>query len=214
MEHGKYGAMIALGQISVFVVYVPGIIAKVKDTADSVGQKIQGGADSNNSSNFATASSHMTTSSANQSQSTGQRSPLVKRRNVPEPSAIKHSNLTMEIAQLFMSMLHAFGLDPDLDRLCLNKLGLLRPRCPISFGLISREGHMALLLPGWHKGVINKYKSSREARVTLMKQARSFGVTDEGKVSQQKPVVTKVQSLYLRVFSFLYSKLLSQMKTF
>ena len=40
------------------------------------------------------------------------------------------------------------GLDPDLDRLCVNKLGLLRPRCPISFGLLSCQGHMSLMLPG------------------------------------------------------------------
>ena len=74
-------------------------------------------------------------------------------RHVPlEPSA--HDSIIMEIAQLFMSCLHAWGLDPDLDRLCINKLGLLRPRCPISFGLLSCQGHMSLMLPGENRGVV------------------------------------------------------------
>lgn len=79
----------------------------------------------------------------------------------------------MEIAQLLLSLLHAWGLDPDLDRLCEAKLGLLRPMIPVSFGVISkggnhhfycsgdtwrwvfrywrvlRIGYMSLLLPTW-----------------------------------------------------------------
>lgn len=34
---------------------------------------------------------------------------------------------TMQIAQILISLLHAWGLDPDLDRVCESKLGLLRP---------------------------------------------------------------------------------------
>lgn len=33
----------------------------------------------------------------------------------------------MEIAQLLLSLLHAWGVDNDLDRVCQVKLGLLRP---------------------------------------------------------------------------------------
>lgn len=33
----------------------------------------------------------------------------------------------MEICQVLLSLLHAWGLDPDLDRVCDLKLGLLRP---------------------------------------------------------------------------------------
>lgn len=33
----------------------------------------------------------------------------------------------MEIAQLLLSLLHTWGLDNDLDRVCQVKLGLLRP---------------------------------------------------------------------------------------
>jgi len=93
-------------------------------------------------------------------------------------------NLTMEIAQLFMSCLHAWSLDPDLDQLCVKKLGLLKPRCPISFGLISRSGHMSLMLPGWHKKVCREEMTTGPplkgladvldpGKVTLKQQARS-----------------------------------------
>lgn len=33
----------------------------------------------------------------------------------------------MEIAQLLLSLLHAWGMDKDLDMVCKSKLGLLRP---------------------------------------------------------------------------------------
>ncbi|KPI96605.1 WD repeat-containing protein 7 [Papilio xuthus] len=55
----------------------------------------------------------------------------------------------MEIAQILMSLLHAWGLDPDLDRVCESKLGLLRPMVPVCFGVVSRHGHMAVQLPTW-----------------------------------------------------------------
>uniref|UniRef100_A0A1B6MPX3 WD repeat-containing protein 7 n=1 Tax=Graphocephala atropunctata TaxID=36148 RepID=A0A1B6MPX3_9HEMI len=59
------------------------------------------------------------------------------------------ANLTMEIAQLLLSLLHAWGLDPDLDLVCEGKLGLLQPMVPVSFGVLSKGGYMSLLLPTW-----------------------------------------------------------------
>jgi hypothetical protein len=52
------------------------------------------------------------------------------------------TNLTMEVAQLLLSLVHAWGLDPDLDRVCEGKLGLLRPMLPVSFGLLSKGGRL------------------------------------------------------------------------
>jgi hypothetical protein len=46
----------------------------------------------------------------------------------------------MEVAQLLLSLLHGWGLDPELDKVCQAKLGLLRPLVPVSFGLLSRGG--------------------------------------------------------------------------
>lgn len=60
----------------------------------------------------------------------------------------------MEIAQLLLSLLHSWGLDPDLDRVCQVKLGLLRPMVPICFGLLSKANQMSLFLPTWNSAIL------------------------------------------------------------
>ena len=36
--------------------------------------------------------------------------------------------MTLEIGQVMLSLLHAWGLDKDLDKVAISKLGLLRPQ--------------------------------------------------------------------------------------
>ena len=48
-----------------------------------------------------------------------------------------------------MSLLHAWGLDKDLDKVAISKLGLLKPKAPVSYGLMSKGGIMSLMLPTW-----------------------------------------------------------------
>lgn len=59
----------------------------------------------------------------------------------------------MEVAQLMLSLIHSWGLDPHLDKVCENQLGLLRPMVPISFGVLSKGGYMSLLLPTWQNTI-------------------------------------------------------------
>uniref|UniRef100_A0A8B9J163 WD repeat domain 7 n=1 Tax=Amazona collaria TaxID=241587 RepID=A0A8B9J163_9PSIT len=72
-----------------------------------------------------------------------------------KPLTLLESNLPMDTARLFLSCLHAWGLNPGLDELCLQRLGMLRPHCAVSFGLLSRGGHMSLLLPGYSRSLGN-----------------------------------------------------------
>ncbi|KAG1935713.1 WD repeat-containing protein [Pimephales promelas] len=65
-------------------------------------------------------------------------------------------NLTMDTAKLFMSCLHAWGLNGALDEVCVSRLGMLRPHTPISFGLISRGGHMSLMLPTFKDSLLRR----------------------------------------------------------
>lgn len=109
-----------------------GIITKVKEGAETVQTRIQAKAES---IGFKPIFSEKVTNSMDTSE--------VCRAKISEV------NLTMEIAQLLISLLHGWGLDSDLDRLCETKLGLLRPRIPVSFGVISKGGYMSLLLPTW-----------------------------------------------------------------
>ncbi|XP_056369770.1 WD repeat-containing protein 7 isoform X2 [Oenanthe melanoleuca] len=71
------------------------------------------------------------------------------RSSKSKPLTLLEYNLTMDTAKLFMSCLHAWGLNSVLDELCLQRLGMLRPHCSVSFGLLSRGGHMSLMLPGY-----------------------------------------------------------------
>ncbi|XP_023324405.1 WD repeat-containing protein 7 isoform X4 [Eurytemora carolleeae] len=75
----------------------------------------------------------------------------ITEENGLRPSSLQlEINLTLEIGQLLLSLLHAWGLDKDLDKVALTKLGLLKPRFPVSFGLVSGAGGMSLVLPTWN----------------------------------------------------------------
>uniref|UniRef100_A0A674MZG1 WD repeat domain 7 n=1 Tax=Takifugu rubripes TaxID=31033 RepID=A0A674MZG1_TAKRU len=76
-------------------------------------------------------------------------------------------NLTMDTAKLFMSCLHAWGLNEQLDNICLERLGMLRPHCPISFGLISRGGHMSLMLPTFKESLLRQLSLATGLKLTL-----------------------------------------------
>ncbi|XP_071092027.1 WD repeat-containing protein 7-like isoform X2 [Haliotis cracherodii] len=144
-----------------------GFIAKAKEKAENVGQKIQARAETAGLVPVQTGG-RLTPTRMSASPS--------RRSNTKPDGLVVNDNLTLEIAQFFMSCLHAWGLDPDLDRLCVNKLGLLKPQCPISFGLLSRQGHMSLMLPGWHKRVCQEELvgiSGDIGKTTLADQART-----------------------------------------
>ena len=82
-------------------------------------------------------------------------------------------NLTLEIGQLLLSLLHGWGLDKELDKVCLSKLGLLRPRVPISYGILSKGGVMSLSLPTWYprpgaeKPVSTEIKPAPHSKIDL-----------------------------------------------
>ena len=71
-------------------------------------------------------------------------------------------NLTLEIGQLLLSLLHAWGLDKDLDKVATSKLGLLRPRVPVSYGIMSKGGVMSLMLPTWHPKTKNQIPAGQK----------------------------------------------------
>ena len=78
-------------------------------------------------------------------------SPLVANKSGGNTSTLNKLSGTVshEIAQLLLSCIHAWGVDPHLDDTCINKLGMLKPVQPISFGLLTR-GRLSLMFPGWY----------------------------------------------------------------
>lgn len=159
--------------------FVADFIAKVKDKAENVGQTIAAKVDS--AANIKVPSPQVSrrtsnTSDAGSATATGQKlrhpSPLVGRSHGkdPAPSELPKSP-ALVAAQILMSCLHAWGLDAELDQLCTSKLGLLRPRRPISFGFLSRaSGHMSLSLPGWYRH-FGAGKPAADTRQHLMARA-------------------------------------------
>lgn len=78
--------------------------------------------------------------------------PLLKTdQNASETSSVSRATEeTFDIAQLMISSLHSWGLDSTMDEVCMERLGLLKPTKPISFGLLTRGGRLSLMLPGWY----------------------------------------------------------------
>ncbi|GFS16350.1 WD repeat-containing protein 7 [Elysia marginata] len=121
------------------------LLAKAKEKAETVGYKIQSKVDALNNPSMAAGSA-----AGGPGQTAIETQPSGSGKKKPDSIPV-HESLSMAIGELFMSCLHAWDLDPTLDELCINKLGLHRPRCPVSFGLLSHGGHMSLMLPGWHR---------------------------------------------------------------
>jgi len=65
-----------------------------------------------------------------------------------KPGPVYDIELSLEIAHFLASMLQSWGIDPHLDQCCQKMLGMRHPKRPASFGLVSKEGHLSICLPG------------------------------------------------------------------
>ncbi|XP_012584023.1 PREDICTED: WD repeat-containing protein 72 [Condylura cristata] len=67
----------------------------------------------------------------------------------PEPSRKVNASLVVDTAKLLLSCLLPWGVDKELDNLCIKHLNILKLQGPVSLGLASNEDHFSLMLPGW-----------------------------------------------------------------
>ncbi|XP_030045094.1 WD repeat-containing protein 72 isoform X2 [Microcaecilia unicolor] len=72
-----------------------------------------------------------------------------KKASIPASTKID-INIICDTAKLLLSCLFPWGVDKELDNLCIKHLGILRLQYPVSFGLVSNESHVSLMLPGWN----------------------------------------------------------------
>ncbi|KAG3261896.1 WD repeat domain 72, transcript variant X1 [Ictidomys tridecemlineatus] len=97
----------------------------------------------------------------------------IKRQKKTKSSKKKHTkasrkvdaNLTIDTAKLFLSCLLPWGVDKELDNLCINHLNILKLQGPVSLGLASNEDHFSLMLPGWD--LCNTEMKKEYSRVNL-----------------------------------------------
>uniref|UniRef100_A0A672V9B9 WD repeat domain 72 n=1 Tax=Strigops habroptila TaxID=2489341 RepID=A0A672V9B9_STRHB len=66
-----------------------------------------------------------------------------------QPSGNIDVNIVTDTAKLLLSCLLPWGVDKEIDNLCVRHLDILRLQHPVSFGLVSHENHLSLMLPGW-----------------------------------------------------------------
>ena len=151
-----------------------GLLAKMKDTAENAAQKIQAKADSigfKSGAGDISVNFHRKSSVASGGSGGGGTEDSMPRSPGGRGSMVGggggsggytgETHLPMEIARLLISLLHAWGLDPDLDKVCESKLGLLRPLRPVCFGQISKGGYMSLLLPTYLSTLDDQQKVRR-----------------------------------------------------
>nr|XP_021156559.1 WD repeat-containing protein 72 [Columba livia] len=68
-----------------------------------------------------------------------------------QPSGSIDVNVAIDTAKLLLSCLLPWGVDKEIDNLCVRYLGILRLQHPVTFGLVSGENHLSLVLPGWKR---------------------------------------------------------------
>ncbi|XP_037689850.1 WD repeat-containing protein 72 [Choloepus didactylus] len=71
------------------------------------------------------------------------------KKTYSKPSRKVDANLTIDTAKLLLSCLLPWGVDKELDNLCIKHLNILKLQGPVSLGLASNEDHFSLMLPGW-----------------------------------------------------------------
>ncbi|XP_045757850.1 WD repeat-containing protein 72 [Mirounga angustirostris] len=67
----------------------------------------------------------------------------------PKPSRKVDASITIDVAKLFLSCFLPWGVDKELDNLCIKHLNILKLQGSVSLGLATNEDRFSLMLPGW-----------------------------------------------------------------
>ncbi|XP_044173279.1 WD repeat-containing protein 7-like isoform X2 [Acropora millepora] len=126
---------------------------------------------------------------------TGKRkkTPTSQQMSAPYQALPYQKNETHFVAQLLISSLHSWDLDPNMDDVCVNRLGLLKPVKPVSFGLVTRGNRFSLMLPGWYGEVCRI--NNEDAETTLRKLSDNedllIEIEDSGSDAKRHPSVER-----------------------
>lgn len=152
-----------------------GLISKIKDTAENAAQKLQKA----DMAGFKSATGDFLggrkgSAASSDTRSDDQSVYGKKFSKSGLANEVASGNLTLEISQIILSLLHGWGIDSALDRHCDSKLGLLRPLRTVCFGMLSKGHHMSLLLPTflYKHELVNELHSPMDAKQTAGKHVR------------------------------------------
>ncbi|XP_038605972.1 WD repeat-containing protein 72 [Tachyglossus aculeatus] len=107
-------------------------------------------------------------------------------------------NLTLDTAKLLLSCLLPWGVDRELDCFCIRHLNLQRLQGPVSFGLVSRDDHLSLQLPGCNRSQLEERSAfnlfsrkvldlSNKYTASVPQQTRAPALLEDGQESSPSP---------------------------
>ncbi|XP_025027340.1 WD repeat-containing protein 72, partial [Python bivittatus] len=79
-----------------------------------------------------------------------------------QPSGKTSVTAATEAAQLLLSCFFPWGVNRELDGLCVQHLGILRLFSPVSFGLLSKDSYLTLMLPRWSSANPERVEKQQE----------------------------------------------------
>ncbi|XP_027323012.1 WD repeat-containing protein 72 isoform X2 [Anas platyrhynchos] len=101
-------------------------------------------------------------------------------------------DIATDTAKLLLSCLLPWGVDEEIDNLCVRHLDILRLQCPVSFGLLSNESHISLMLPGWKCtdcGVLEEHTLSNLFSKRVFDLSNKYLAATEGQTeTKEEPV--------------------------
>ncbi|XP_070618312.1 WD repeat-containing protein 72 isoform X2 [Erythrolamprus reginae] len=113
-----------------------------------------------------------------------------------------------EVAKLLLSCLFPWGVDRELDGLCVQYLGILRLFSPVSFGQLSKNNYLALTLPGWNSANAERVAKQQEgvnlfSSKVLHLHSKYYSATQEqaGKKSAWRNTSTEQKLLLAHLLS-------------
>ncbi|KAL7980291.1 hypothetical protein Chor_014620, partial [Crotalus horridus] len=89
-----------------------------------------------------------------------------------------------EAAKLLLSCFFPWGVNRELDGLCVQYLGILKLFSPVSFGLLSKDNYLTLMLPGWSSANSERVEEQQEvvnlfSSKVLHLHSKYYSVTQE-----------------------------------
>ncbi|KAM6351775.1 WD repeat-containing protein 72 [Alca torda] len=105
-----------------------------------------------------------------------------------QPSGNIDVNVTTDTAKLLLSCLLPWGVDKEIDNLCVRHFDILRLQCPVSFGLVSNENHLSLMLPGWKCtdcGVLEEHALINLFSKRVLDLSNKYLATTEGQTGKK-----------------------------
>ncbi|XP_015198373.2 WD repeat-containing protein 72 isoform X2 [Lepisosteus oculatus] len=138
--------------------------------------------------------------------------PVSTRGRRQQPKRLVNINLARDSAGLLLSGLFPWGTDKELDDCCARELGIIPLLTSKPFCLKSKNGHMSLILPGWHPGRLGHIVEGQPSNLIAYRVVE-LGKQYASSITAEIPLLeafedAKKDAFRLKVVSYLLSVVL------